>query len=183
MSDAPTTAVLREEHRLILQVVDRLDRAVGSGGVVSDGDLELARDCVAFFKLFVDACHHAKEEDLLFPALEEQGMPHDAGPIAVMLEEHRLGRELVGRMARALEDENTDAARAELGRAARDYIALIRQHIGKEDGVLFTMADRMVTPKACQRLLEAYGRADACAFDRRTKAQLETLAASITARG
>ena len=66
-------------------------------------DYDLVAQCIIFFRLFADACHHGKEEDLLFTELEAQGMPRDAGPIAVMLDEHAQGRALVRTMAAALE--------------------------------------------------------------------------------
>lgn len=46
-----------------------------------------------FIKGFADKCHHGKEEDILFPAMENHGMSKEGGPIAVMLHEHQLGRD------------------------------------------------------------------------------------------
>ena len=50
-----------------------------------------------FLKVFVDKCHHAKEEELLFPASVVAGVPK-AGPIAVMLHEHDTGRNYIKAM-------------------------------------------------------------------------------------
>jgi hemerythrin-like domain-containing protein len=176
--------VLRDEHQLILRVTGALEALLdeSAGGAAADPD-SLA-DCVTFFRLFADACHHAKEEDLLFPELETAGLPHDTGPIAVMLEEHRRGRLLVKGMAdahpgvRAGEPE----ARAAFERNARGYIDLIRNHIAKEDNVLFRMADHLVHGAACRELCGSYERADGCLFEERTKAQLEALAARLANR-
>ena len=98
-----TSNWLRREHRVIERVLRVLRSLVGkfeAGGAFPADDF---RDCVKFFRLFADACHHGKEEDLLFPAMEAQGMPHDTGPIAVMLYEHRVGRECVKKMATELD--------------------------------------------------------------------------------
>ena len=183
MSDAPATANLREDHQLILRVVASLEELVDSAG---DGrfDLDVVDDCVSFFKLFVDACHHGKEEDLLFGELEDAGMPRHAGPIAVMLAEHELGRALVKRMATSLGKarEGADGAYDALAAEARDYVALIRSHIAKEDGVLFAHADHVLGTPACERLCAGYDVVCARRFDGCTKAQLEELAERIVAR-
>lgn len=48
-----------------------------------------------FLKVFADKCHHAKEEDVLFPEMEKAGVLRKGGPIGVMLAEHAQGREYV----------------------------------------------------------------------------------------
>lgn len=182
--ETTATATLREEHRLILRVVDALERIL-DGADPTDPPIDALEDCVTFFRLFTDACHHGKEEDLLFRELEERGMPRDQGPIAVMLEEHRVGRALVGKMRDALTDlgEEKPDAWSSLFRAGRDYVHLIRNHIGKEDGVLFEMADRVVAGPACARLCARYEEVCSRRFDGRTKEELEALAGRLAASG
>jgi hemerythrin-like domain-containing protein len=178
--DDTATEMLRAEHRLILGVASILERALDDGG----GDQNTLGDCVSFFRLFADACHHGKEEDLLFPALQHEGMPVDAGPIAVMLEEHRIGRGFVCRMADALSRSGSgDAvAAAEVAEAGRAYIDLIRAHIAKEDGILFEMADGIVTGPACKELCAAYDEVCARRFEGKTLEDLEGLAESLRDR-
>lgn len=178
------TRVLRDEHLLILEVAGALEATLGTEVAGGEPDLDVVEDCVAFFRLFADRCHHAKEEDLLFRELEETGMPADSGPIAVMLAEHRRGRLLVAAMGTALEKiraGRTDAAH-ELSAAAWSYIDLIRAHIGKENNILFEIADSLIEGGRCQRLCAGYRDADGCAFGDRTKAQLEALATAIVER-
>lgn len=177
------TATLRQEHRLILRVVDALERILDGSGP-ADPPLEDLGDCVTFFRSYADACHHGKEEDLLFEELEDRGMSREGGPIAVMLHEHRLGRQFVGEMRDALRTMGRGDAEAwnRLERAGRGYIDLMRGHIGKEDGVLFEMADRMVAGPACRRLCTRYEEVCSRRFDGRTKADLETLASSLARR-
>ena len=97
-----------------------------------------------FFSVFVDRCHHGKEEDLLFPALEAIGVSRQGGPIGVMLNEHQKGREHVIAMKKALvqySDCRTEAVDT-LVKHARSYIELLSQHIDKENGVLFPIASQ-----------------------------------------
>jgi hemerythrin-like domain-containing protein len=101
-----------------------------------------------FFSVFVDRCHHGKEEDLLFPALEEIGVSRQGGPIGVMLNEHQQGREHVIAMKKALtqySDGGVEAAKT-LVKHARSYIELLSQHIDKENGVLFPLASQHLPP-------------------------------------
>lgn len=179
MNASKTTSVLREEHQRILQVASALEQRLDVRP--EPLDLDTVEQCVRFFRLFADACHHGKEEDLLFPELQSRGMPRDSGPIAVMLHEHRLGREFVGAMADAMDGarKGDEVATSRLVNAGRGYIDLIRAHIMKEDHVLFDMADQMVDAPACQRLCAAYDTVCASTFEGCTKAQLEGLADEI----
>jgi hemerythrin-like domain-containing protein len=172
------TGILRDEHRLILKVVDVLETFVDRGRDGAPADR--LRDCVDFFRLYTDALHHGKEEDLLFDALTDRGFPRHAGPIAMMLQEHELGRSYVRRMAEslgALEDD--DAAWRAFEHAARSYVQLLRQHIMKEDHALFEMADNAIDEPACRALCDAYDTVCARKFEGRTMQELERLAADL----
>ncbi|MGD8319887.1 MAG: hemerythrin domain-containing protein [Gemmatimonadota bacterium] len=172
--DTPTR-LLRDQHRNILRVAAVLER------IVSDPegalDFDAVGDCVSFIRLYADALHHGKEEDLLFPELESLGMPHDAGPIAVMLQEHRQGRAYARAMADALEPARSGdhVARRQLVNAANGYVSLIRSHIMKEDNILFNMADQMIPEPACRSLCAAYDGVCQRRFDGCTVAELEAI--------
>jgi hemerythrin-like domain-containing protein len=182
---APETATsrLREEHKHILDVANALAvlvRAAEEGRWDFDG----FDDCVTFIRLFADACHHGKEEDLLFPELEAAGMPRDHGPIAVMLQEHQQGRAYARHMAGALDAARAGDpdAQATLRNAATGYVNLIRAHIQKEDNVLFQMADQAVRGPACRSLCTAYGAVCARHFEGHTKEALQELGTRIRER-
>jgi hemerythrin-like domain-containing protein len=110
-----------------------------------------------FIKVFADGCHHQKEEGILFPAMIENGLSKDTGPIAVMLAEHEEGRRLTQKMRQALERlQATDASRNELVQNALSYVKLLRQHIYKEDNILFPMADKVIPIDQQQQILDAF---------------------------
>jgi hemerythrin-like domain-containing protein len=130
------TDVLRDEHRLILRALASLEVAagrLGGGGALPVG---LWEEAAGWLATFADRNHHAKEEDALFPAMVKAGAPARGGPIDVMLEEHAEGRRLLGAM-----QTGPAAARAA---SARRYIALLREHIDKENDVLFPLADAVL---------------------------------------
>jgi len=111
-----------------------------------------------FFKVFADQCHHGKEESLLFLELEARGVPKEGGPIGVMLHEHDEGRRLQEQMREAIADLTDETHRQQFIAAARNYIALLRQHIWKEDNVLFRMAQQVLTEEDDERLSEQFER-------------------------
>lgn len=144
------TADLRAEHQgvlAVLKIMEAMAKRLEAGLGVEAGHWEQALD---FLKVFVDKCHHGKEEDFLFPALEAAGVPRQGGPIAVLLAEHQEGRRLVKAMA--------GAQGAERAKAVRTYVNLLRDHIAREDGVLFPLADERLAPDRQAGLAQAYER-------------------------
>lgn len=151
------TQVLMSEHRVIERVIQALDTAVKElelGHPVRPGFFIDATD---FIKGFADGCHHRKEEGVLFKALAENGMPPGAGPVAVMLYEHEQGRRYTRLLREAASRLAGDpSARDAVIENASYYAALLRQHIQKEDHVLFPIADRLLPQEAQQRVTEGF---------------------------
>lgn len=90
------TEELMTEHRAIERMLAVLDAA---GGRLEAGERvrpDLLREAVDFVRNFADRCHHGKEEDNLFPRLEELGVRREGGPLGVMLFEHDEGRAFIG---------------------------------------------------------------------------------------
>ncbi len=150
------TAELSHEHQAILRMIRILGKMADhleAGHLVPAEDMERS---VEFLRVFADKCHHAKEEDLLFPEMEKVGVQREGGPIGVMLAEHVEGRRHVAGMAAALEGirKGESGVAAALAAAARSYGALLTQHIFKEDRVLYPMADARFSADQ-QMMLEA----------------------------
>ena len=174
------TGILRDQHRNILKIADLVEHVIVSAGEEAP-DYDALDDCVTFIRLYADALHHGKEEDLLFPELVSRGMPKDGGPIAVMLHEHAEGRRFARTMAAELPAarEGDAEARGRLVRAGRGYVALIRGHIMKEDHILFNMADQLIDAPACRSLCAAYDGVCQRRFDGCTVAELESILARL----
>src|ERR1019366_9059464 len=134
---------LMAEHELIERGLVLLEKAVAR----IEAGQTLPEDFPAwpprFFQQFADKFHHAKEEDVFFPVLKQRGIPEQGGPIGVMLHEHVLGRDCVGRMNDAIQAQPVDVHK--FADAAKQYIPLLRQHIFKENNVLFHMAERVMS--------------------------------------
>ena len=152
------TEDLKTEHRAIERMLAVLEAAAQRLDDSEPVRPDLFRDAVDFVRNFADRCHHGKEEENLFPRMEAAGVPRAGGPLAVMLLEHDKGREYVAAIAGAIdayEGGDRSAARVIVDNA-RGYAALLRQHIAKEDSVLFPMADRVLSPDDQQELEQRF---------------------------
>jgi hemerythrin-like domain-containing protein len=152
------TEELKHEHRAIegaLQILDTIARRLQEPGVPRD-----ARQLVDFFRTFADTCHHGKEEQAFFPALEAVGVPRQGGPIEVMLAEHQQGRRHIQGMLDALDAmEAGGANRTDPFREhAHSYARLLRTHIDKEDKVLFAIAEQRLPAEHQDRKNEEFER-------------------------
>jgi hemerythrin-like domain-containing protein len=141
----PATAELRGEHEVILRALDVLERLADRLAAGQPEDWTLG-ELVELFQTFADRCHHGKEEDQLFPAMREKGM---GGTLAVFLEEHEEGRGYVRTLA-------SGASGAEKAGAARRYVGMLREHIQRENEILFPMADELFSAEEHRALAGAY---------------------------
>jgi hemerythrin-like domain-containing protein len=131
----PATADLRHEHEVILRALALLEGAAGQLDAGAAIDEPALQELVELLRTFADRCHHGKEEAELFPLLRAKGIGH---VLDAFLTEHEEGRGYL----RTLAGPGPQADRA---RAARRYIGLLRDHIERENEVLFPMVDGMLS--------------------------------------
>jgi hemerythrin-like domain-containing protein len=152
------TDILMSEHRVIERVIASLETAAArleKGQEVRPGFFLDASD---FIKGFADGCHHKKEEGVLFQSMASAGVPVEGGPIGMMLYEHEEGRAFTAGMRKAaLALQNgEDSASASIVRNALGYAGLLRQHIQKEDTILFPMADRFIPAAQQDQVMDGF---------------------------
>ena len=154
------TEILRQEHRLIEQVLycpeKLVEQCAGSNQLPADP----AREAIAFFRDYADHCHHEKEETHLFPALEAAGFPREVGPTGVMLAEHEQGRSHIRAMESTVEAASAGDAEGVTGFLdhARAYIRLLRDHIRKEEDCVFPLVHQAIDPVEQDRLTTVFER-------------------------
>jgi hemerythrin-like domain-containing protein len=157
------TDILKHEHRIVLKVLDAARSEAQAIAGTGKLNVEKVDKILDFFRVFVDKCHHGKEEEYLFPTMEKRGIPADKGPIPVMLHEHVGGRNTVKAIAEAVarfrqgDTTATEAVAANL--AILDEH--LRGHIDKENEILFPMADKVFTPEDQQALLASFEKHEA----------------------
>lgn len=140
------TRTLMQEHRVIERVLAALELASGRVNQGEEMRPAFFVNAALFIRNFADGCHHHKEEGLLFKAMNTAGIPSTGGPLAVMLAEHEQGRELTRAMLEAAQNWEAGKleARAYAAHNALGYASLLRQHIHKEDQILFPLAERAI---------------------------------------
>lgn len=175
------TERLSAEHRWILELLDLLEAVcdrLSETAALPPGSLHRAVTLVVELS---DVCHHAKEEQVLFPALESAGMPSHGGPVAVMRHEHELFRSFVRTMSDSSETASRGAGpgRTRFIDASLRFIEGLREHIAKEDEILFPMAENLLDDEAKQRVLAGYRETEGAAVGphahARFRAELEAL--------
>lgn len=149
---------LKKEHntvKLMLTILAKISEKLTLGDDVASEHLDRILE---FFKIFVDKCHHAKEEDALFPEMEKVGVLKDGGPIGVMLSEHEAGRNYVKEIGKGISEYNSGnrGSAAIIVENAKKYIELLTLHIEKEDYVLYSLADKRLPKKIQELLIEKF---------------------------
>jgi len=154
---------LVSEHQNILRGIDILEKAsnrLDAGNVVAP---EFFRQMIDFIREYADRYHHAKEEDILFKDMEKAGFPVDQGPVGVMLAEHDEGRAYIAGMEKANEgyasDDKTQVDA--IIENARGYIYLLRQHIDKEDNILYPMARNVLGESGIKAMIPRFEQVEA----------------------
>ncbi len=151
------TQQLRDEHegiKIMLSILGQVGRQLEGARNLNKEHFDGILD---FLKVFVDKCHHAKEEELLFPALVVAGIRKD-GPVAVLLHEHEMGRNHTKAMKAAFAGyiAGDISLSKDIAQNIDGYISLLRDHIEKENNVLFVMADNLLSENSQDELLEGF---------------------------
>ncbi len=148
------TKDLENDHVHILRLTDVMEKITKTDAPDSS-DLETV---VFLIRNYADGFHHEKEEKILFPALEGKGFSPRQGPVAVMLSEHVQGRNFVKGMAEsiALYKEGAIPALEQVFINMTGYVNLLRNHISKENNILFRMAEKVLSEEDHKTLLDLY---------------------------
>jgi hemerythrin-like domain-containing protein len=152
------TQQLKDEHegiKLMLNIMETISDGLNKGNELNIDHYE---KILEFIKGFADKCHHGKEEDILFPALVDKGMAKDGGPIAVMLYEHQLGRGYIKSLSMAFDDfkKGNNHTKSNIISSSMSYVDLLRNHIEKENNILFMMADKILNESEQSKIFDAF---------------------------
>ena len=159
MTEGPTDQ-LRREHELVLMVVEAMEHEVADIERTDRVHGERVAQMIDFTRNFTDGNHHTKEEELLFPLLEERSVSA-GGTVSILLSEHEAARDCIRKIDAALPDaEQSATARAAIAENLKLYAFLLRLHIGKEDTVLFPLTERLLNAQEQEMLGAEFMRVD-----------------------
>jgi hemerythrin-like domain-containing protein len=135
------TEILSADHKKVLENLKVMEQAIRD--IKSPDIKKTLSDLKDFLKNEIEI-HFRKEEEALFPEIEKF-IPREGGPVGVMLMEHedlnRYKDGLIKGIDLFLGDENSAEALSLIKENGTSYINLLREHIYKEDNMLFMMAD------------------------------------------
>jgi hemerythrin-like domain-containing protein len=157
------TRALVSEHRLILRMVALLEHNALHTAEETYDRWRFYLDGVDFIRNYADRFHHAKEENVLFAALLENGMPREHSPVVAMLMEHDQGRRYAGAMESAAKEAvaGNEGCAVVVKENALAYAQLLRAHIAKEDEILYPLAERLIPARLKGDIISGYAAAEA----------------------
>jgi len=99
---------------------------------------------------------------VLFDALVNNGMPRENSPVAAMLMEHDQGRAYVKSMEAAVREamEGLPGRENVIAENALAYVELLREHISKEDSILYPLAERVIPEAMREAIVKGYQQAE-----------------------
>ncbi len=152
--------IIRSEHRRFATVLFCLE------GLLKDQqrtgatpDVVLLETIIDYIDGFLDRYHHPKEDEYLFPALQQRHPA--AGALLDRLQaQHREGERLLAGLKRSLADLATDGATAmsPLQDAAATYIAFERDHVRIEETELIPLTERHLLARDWEFIEAAFAR-------------------------
>lgn len=177
--------ILRLEHRLILTMLGVLER-IGEEArrhPLHEWPADLER-LMTFLRVFVDLCHHGKEEEVLFPVLAENGISEEDGPIGTALDEHVAFRAYLEGTADALAafQARHPGARAALEANISGLVDLGRSNIAREERQLLTAAEQVLNRKERKMIGSAFTALEAEYLPRTMREDFEKLIRELPRR-
>jgi hemerythrin-like domain-containing protein len=150
------THILRHEHRVIEQVLRALNGMALKLKLGEPVPPEALGQALDFIRTFADHYHHRREEEYLFPFLEECGLGEAGGALSFLHEEHVRERELQSELELALDEyrHGDPGAASRILATSEQYASHLVAHMQKEDTLLFRFAEDLLETEAKTALIQ-----------------------------
>jgi hemerythrin-like domain-containing protein len=151
------TEILKEEHEKVLQKLGALEEVISHLDKKDEISAKL-KELASFFSTDFWT-HFAKEEEALFPEIEKF-IPREGGPTGMMLIEHEDLRNTNTELQPAIDAYLRDADNLEAKGIIQEYgthfIGVLRDHIDKENNILFMMADMHLDQTQIDKIIKLF---------------------------
>ncbi len=148
--------ILMDEHKIILKVIENIENECEEIKKGKPIDKEFFKEAVDFIRNYADKLHHSKEEDILFKEFCKNEENLHCNPVEQMLYEHDLGRGFV----KGIEEGIRGRDNKKVVENALSYCELLREHIYKEDNVLYPMSEEVINMKVWKDMLKKFEEID-----------------------
>ena len=152
------TVELKKEHDVVKRVLNIMERICKEIETTGKADTEQLDQIMEFFIVFVDRCHHGKEEDVLIPEMESAGLLKGKIIADDIQTQHIDGRKLITEMKyciSAYKHDDSEALKSFI-KHARSYISLLTPHMERENTDLFLMADQGLSEDTHKKMLARF---------------------------
>jgi len=158
---------LISEHEVILRFLDKLEKVTQIIKRIKDFENQKEfNELKHIAEHLIEAePHHKREEEVLFPELERRGV---LGPPEVMRLEHaelRKKKEELKEISQSFNKENFVVLKERLEEISNFIITFLRNHIFKENNILFPIALEVITePDVWQKMKIECDKIGYCCF-------------------
>ncbi|MBI9079609.1 MAG: DUF438 domain-containing protein [Pseudodesulfovibrio sp.] len=172
------------EHELIERAMAALKKNLEGLESGKYDPVQLTR-ALDFLLEFGDKVHNKKEEDHLFPLMQQHGIPVEGGPLGVMLMEHEAERDLLGRMGLQvpnLPELGADDI-AKFRQEGMEYLRIRAEHIWKENDVLYNMGRQSIPSGEAASLVDSFNGIDLAAYGDKAKENFLSMVEELESAG
>jgi hemerythrin-like domain-containing protein len=148
---SPPMQKLVDEHVLIKRWLALIPAVVKNLDLKSREGVQVIETGIDLIRSYADNLHHAKEEDILFKYFDDT-----AEIFQVIYEDHKQARDHVKEMLAAIENRDESS----LGHHLTAYGILLKEHIKKEDEILFPWLDRKLSDTQVMELVGKFDKED-----------------------
>ncbi len=142
MSNKNPLDILRKEHDTVLKILDSLELAL------NNKDLMQCQNQINMLQKEFNRHSLDKEEKVLFPEIEKFILG-EGGPTGMMIIEHK-------ELTESIENFKQTDNLKDLNKIGNHIINLLREHIDKENNMLFMMAEMHFDDKQKKMILKKF---------------------------
>ena len=134
---------LREDHGQIMKLFVSWQKMLEKLDHPDQALIEDFKKCIDWVEVFIDRCHHGKEDEILFPAMASSANPEVKSLIEDLYSEHQSGRLLLESIKLELKTfSQSNGLPTGLIQLCQGYIDLFRKHIRRENAQLLPLLEK-----------------------------------------
>jgi len=153
-----TLNIIRDEHRSIAAILHGMEFLVQNiRARKKKVDPRVFHAMLYYLDTFSERIHHPKEDRFLFKAMRERSAEADTH-IADLEEEHARGEDALRRLAQCLirYEEGGEREFPAFEREVENFVRNYRDHMRKEEDVVFPLAERLLSAQDWQAIDHAF---------------------------
>jgi hemerythrin-like domain-containing protein len=153
-----TLNIIRDEHRSIAAILHGMEFLVQKiRARKKKVDPRVFHAMLYYLDTFSERIHHPKEDRFLFKAMRERSAEADTH-IADLEEEHARGEDALRRLAQCLirYEEGGEREFPAFEREVENFVRNYRDHMRKEEDVVFPLAERLLSAQDWQAIDHAF---------------------------